>query len=52
MIGDNVSDMEFARNCKLKGFKINFSDDIMKLLNIIKLMKKIRRELIEHQVLT
>ncbi len=36
MIGDSVSDKEFARNCKLRGFKINFSDDIMKLLNRLK----------------
>ena len=36
MIGDSVSDIEFARNCKLRGFKINFSDDIMKLLNRLK----------------
>ena len=33
MIGDNISDIEFAKNCKLKGFKINFSDDIIKLLS-------------------
>lgn len=33
MIGDSMSDIEFARNCKLRGFKINFSDDIMRLLN-------------------
>ena len=33
MIGDSISDIEFARNCNLKGFKVNFSDDIIKLLN-------------------
>ena len=35
MIGDTLSDMQFARNSRLNGFKLKFSDDIMKLLNII-----------------
>ncbi len=31
MIGDSETDLEFADNCKIKGYKLNFSDDIIKL---------------------
>ena len=33
MIGDSETDLEFANNCKIKGYKLNFSDDIIKLLS-------------------
>ena len=36
MIGDNLSDMEFAKKAKLNGFQLKFSEDITKLLEIIK----------------
>ncbi len=35
MIGDSLSDMQFAKNSKLNGFQLKFSDDIMKLLKTI-----------------
>tara|TARA_B100000941_G_C28505040_1_gene556748 strand:- start:194 stop:1402 length:1209 start_codon:yes stop_codon:yes gene_type:complete len=35
MIGDTLSDMQFAKNSKLNGFQLKFSDDIMKLLKTI-----------------
>ena len=35
MIGDSLSDMQFAKNSKLNGFRLKFSDDIMKLLKTI-----------------
>ncbi len=35
MIGDSVTDMQFAKNCELNGFQLKFSDDIMKLLSSI-----------------
>tara|TARA_B100000686_G_scaffold124424_1_gene131768 strand:- start:24473 stop:25681 length:1209 start_codon:yes stop_codon:yes gene_type:complete len=38
MIGDKEIDMEFAKKCKIKGFRLNFSDDIFIVLN--KILKK------------